>query len=285
MILVTGAAGFIGSCLVDAIEGPVISCDPAHDQMLTPDETLLWLAKTEGVCCVYHLGAISDTTETDAVLLTQNNITYSLQLLDLCIEKNIPFVYASSASVYGPVVGSQNESQLPAPINSYAISKTALDLFVTQKITLHPEAHIVGLRYFNVFGHNEHHKGSMASPVHKFTMQARETGKIKIFEGSANFRRDFIHIDDVVAMTLAAPNFKQSGIYNVGTGVARSFEDVANIIAKELNAEVVEIPFPSHLKGKYQAYTCSNNTKISTGGYIMPRLGLEEGIRKTLALI
>lgn len=285
MILVTGANGFIGGCLVESIDGPVISCDPTNDTMLTPDESLVWLKQTDCVSCVYHLGAISSTTETDAVLLSQNNVTYSLQLLQLCIEKNIPFVYASSASVYGPAEGTQKESQAPSPINSYAISKTALDLFVTQQINLNPDARIFGLRYFNVFGHEEHHKGDMASPVHKFTMQARETGEIKIFEGSENYRRDFVHIDDVVAMTLAAPNFKQSGIYNVGTGVARSFYDVAKIIAAETGAKIVEVPFPEHLKGKYQTHTCSDNYKISTNGYIMPRLGLEEGVRKTLPLI
>ena len=283
--MVTGADGFIGSCLIDKIEGPVVSCDPANPLMLTPDEALMRLAQKGDITCVYHLGAISSTTEIDSVKLTANNISFSLKLLDICIKRDIPFIYASSASVYGAVGGRQNEAQLSAPINAYAISKAALDLFVQQKIKINPRAHIVGLRYFNVFGHREHHKGDMASPVHKFTMEARETGEIKIFEGSSKFFRDFIHIDDVVAMTLAAPNFKASGIYNVGTGVARSFEDVAKIIAKETGAEIVEIPFPEHLKGKYQEHTCSNNHRISMGGYVLPRLGLEAGIRKTLALL
>lgn len=287
MKLITGAAGFIGKCLVEKsiIDGPVLSSDLADNNMLSPSAALDALLNTDDISAVFHLGAISSTTETDAVLLTENNIGYSLQLLEICIEKNIPFVYASSASVYGQSIGSQKESQPLAPVNSYAISKTALDLFVEQKITLNPTARIFGLRYFNVFGHHEHHKGDMASPVHKFTLQARETGKIKIFEGSNEYLRDFVHIDDVIAMTLAAPSLKQSGIYNVGTGVSRSFEDVAKIIAVETGAQIMEIPFPEHLKGKYQTYTCSDNTKITINGYTMPRMGLEEGIRKTIALI
>lgn len=286
MIIVTGANGFIGGCLTEALGESVISCDPTNDQMLTPEETLRWLRQAPHlVTCVYHMGAISSTTETDAVRLSDNNVTYSLKLLQICMERNIPFVYASSASVYGLAEGTQKEFQPTAPANSYAMSKTALDLFVTQQISLNPTARIFGLRYFNVFGHREHHKGDMASPVHKFTTQARETGKIKIFEGSENYRRDFVHIDDVISMTLAAPQFKQSGIYNVGTGVARSFYDVAKIIAAETGAEIVEIPFPEHLKGRYQTHTCSDNYKISMNGYVLPRLGLEEGIRKTLELI
>jgi ADP-L-glycero-D-manno-heptose 6-epimerase len=285
MILVTGAAGFIGSCLLEAITEPTVCADPAGYNMLAPEEAIAELQSSKDISCVYHLGAISSTTETNSVKLTENNILYSLRILEVCIIKQIPFIYASSASVYGAATGIQSESQLLAPINAYASSKSALDYFVQLKIDSHPDAHIIGLRYFNVFGHREHHKGDMASPVHKFTIQGRKTGKIKIFEGSSEFQRDFIHIDDVVAMTLAAPNLKSSGIYNVGTGAARSFQDVAEIIAAATGAVIEEIPFPQHLKGKYQKYTCSDNHKISMAGYNEPRQSLEEGIRKTLALI
>ncbi len=285
MILVTGAAGFIGSCLLEATTEPTVCADPAGYSMLAPEEAIVELQSSKDISCVYHMGAISSTTETNSVKLTENNILYSLRILEVCIIKQIPFIYASSASVYGAATGIQSESQLLAPINAYASSKSALDYFVQLKIDSHPDAHIVGLRYFNVFGHREHHKGDMASPVHKFTIQGRKTGKIKIFEGSSDFQRDFVHIDDVVAMTLAAPNFKSSGIYNVGTGTARSFQDVAEIIAAETGAVIEEIPFPHHLKGKYQKYTCSDNHKISMAGYNESRQNLEEGIRKTLALI
>jgi len=285
MILITGAAGFIGSCLLEAIAEPTVCADPAGYNMLAPERAIVRLQNSKDISCVYHMGAISSTTETNSVKLTENNILYSLRILEICIAKQIPFIYASSASVYGAAAGIQSESQLLAPLNAYASSKSALDYFVQLKIDSHPDAHIVGLRYFNVFGHREYHKGDMASPVHKFTIQGRKTGKIKIFEGSSDFQRDFVHIDDVVTMTLAAPNFKSSGIYNVGTGTARSFQDVAEIIAAETGAVIEEIPFPPHLKGKYQKYTCSDNHKISIAGYNESRQNLEEGIRKTLALI
>ena len=286
MILVTGAAGFIGSCLVDQIGEKAICADPRDERMLTPDEALRRLDLPSDIEVVYHMGAISSTTETDMLSLTNNNIAYTLKLLYLCLEKDIPFVYASSASVYGAATGVQKEDQPQAPINGYAISKSTVDNFVHQIISLNPDAKIYGLRYFNVYGHREHHKGDMASPVHKFTLQARETGKIKIFSGSHNYLRDFVHIDDVVKMTIAASQFAQPGIYNVGTGVSRSFAEVAAIIASETGAEIEEIPFPEHLKGRYQTHTCSDNSKISKiGGYTQERHDLERGIKKAVAKI
>jgi len=286
MILVTGAAGFIGQSLVDHLGTRAVICaDPSDSNMLTPEEALRRLEFTDDITVVYHMGAISSTTETNMLALTENNVAYSLKLLYLCLDKDIPFVYASSASVYGAATGTQREDQPHAPINGYAISKSTFDNFTHQIISLYPDAKVYGLRYFNVYGHHEHHKGNMASPVHKFTMQARDTGKIQIFEGSENYLRDFINIEDVVKITIEASNLAQAGVYNVGTGVARSFLDVAKIIAAETGAEIEEIPFPNHLKGRYQTHTCSDNTKIADNGYTHPRLDLETGIKNTLALI
>jgi len=284
MILITGAAGFIGSCLVDSFgDEDVISCDVARKEMLTPEECVLFLKNpTHPVNAVYHLGAISSTTTRDVVKLTDNNIRFSAELMELCITRGIPFIYASSASVYGLANTMQKETDSVAPLNYYAISKTAFDMYALQKMKDHPSSHIIGLRYFNVYGHREHDKGDQASPVHKFITQARSTGEIKIFEGSDDFLRDFVYIDDVVSITRHAPKLRQNGIYNVGTGVARSFKAVAAIIARACGADIVEIPFPEHLKNKYQTYTCSDNTKITSAGYIMPRLGLEAGIKKVL---
>tara|TARA_R110002110_G_scaffold225957_2_gene440114 strand:- start:34821 stop:35588 length:768 start_codon:yes stop_codon:yes gene_type:complete len=252
--------------------------------MLTPTQCLRFI-KDNDVRVVYHLGAISSTTVSDTAKVAKNNILFSTQLLELCVANSIPFIYASSASTYGSIHGPHREWQPLKPINYYAISKTAFDLLAKQKIVDNPDARIVGLRYFNVYGHREHHKGDMASPVHKFIQQARKTGEIKIFAGSDGFKRDFIHISDVVAITKAASTFSsaQSGIYNVGTGIARTFEDVAQIIGTATGAKIVEIPFPDHLVGKYQRHTQSDNKKLSDrGGYTDDRLTLEEGIRETL---
>jgi len=281
-ILITGAAGFIGSCLVDTFPADqLLLCDPRDDKMLNPDAAVGAIGDG-AVTAVYHMGAISSTTVTDLVKVTQENILFSSRLLEACLEKNIPFVYASSASVYGTIVGPHREWQPMKPVNYYAITKTAFDMMVRQKIKDMPTARIVGLRYFNVYGHREHHKGDMASPVHKFIHQAMESKQIQIFEGSDGYHRDFVHIEDVVKMTKAAVDF-ESDIYNVGTGIPRSFLDVANIIAKKLDAQVVEIPFPEHLKGKYQRNTQSDNEKITQAGYSTIRISLEEGIEKVLA--
>jgi ADP-L-glycero-D-manno-heptose 6-epimerase len=281
-ILITGAAGFIGSCLVDTFPADqLLLCDPRDDKMLNPDAAVGAIADG-AVTAVYHMGAISSTTVTDLVKVTQENILFSSRLLEACLEKNIPFVYASSASVYGTIVGPHREWQPMKPVNYYAITKTAFDMMVRQKIKDIPTARIVGLRYFNVYGHREDHKGDMASPVHKFIHQAMENKQIQIFEGSDGYHRDFVHIEDVVKMTKAAVDF-ESDIYNVGTGIPRSFLDVANIIAKKLDAQVVEIPFPEHLKGKYQRNTQSDNEKITHAGYSTIRISLEEGIEKVLA--
>jgi len=286
MIVVTGAAGFIGSCLAECLEEDILCCDPADSQMLTPTACLEYL-KNNDVACVYHLGAISQTTVTDAAAVVKNNVLFSSQLLEACIKKNIPFVYASSASVYGTIEGPHREEQELAPVNYYAISKAAFDMIALQKIKDNPAARIVGLRYFNVYGHREHNKDDMASPVHKFIQQARLEGEIRIFEGSDGFKRDFVHIEDVVAMTKAAASLDASlsGIYNVGSGLPRSFREVAEIVAQHLNAKIVEIPFPAHLEGKYQCHTQSDNTKLSAAGYPRVRISLEDGIRKVLKRI
>ena len=280
-VIVTGAAGFIGSHLKTqlGLTKSVICCDPASDEMMEPHICLNTLQdKSLDIECVYHLGAISSTTETDIGKLTENNIKLSAVLMDICIERGIPLVYASSASVYGLGTNGFIEDVQPTPLNYYAISKTVVDMYAQQKIQDNPEAKIFGLRYFNVYGNGEEHKQDMASPVHKFLNQARHNGQIKVFEGSDSFLRDFVHVSDVVSMTIAASEFAVPGIYNVGTGISRSFQDVASIVAKLTGASIKEVDFPAHLKGKYQAFTQSDNTKINFNGYAQPRLALEEGI-------
>lgn len=280
VVCITGAKGFIGSHLYKLHDTTcqILCCDPRDSKMIDPKQ-LINVLKRNSPNVIYHLGAISSTTETNIEKISTNNIQFSCELLEYCIKESIPFVYASSASVYG--LGSEGfcESAKESPLNYYAISKTSLDMFVKQKIIDHPEATIVGLRYFNVYGQNEHHKGDMASPIHKFIIQAK-SGEIKVFEGSEKYLRDFVYVGDVAKITKESVNFK-SGIYNVGTGNPRSFLEVAEIISKETGAQIKTMPFPKHLKGKYQSYTCSDNRKINTFCDI-ERISLESGIKQVM---
>ena len=278
-VAITGGTGFIGSNLATLFDNPTI-CDVKHrgvPDVFTPQELLDMIHVGSEIDAIYHLGAISSTTETNTGALASSNIMFSCQLLEACISRNIPFVYASSASVYGLGELGFSEDSPTNPLNYYAISKVAFDMFVKQKILDHPHAKIIGLRYFNVYGHNEDHKLDMASPVHKFFEQAK-SGKIKVFEGSVAFLRDFVHVSDAAEITKAAAGF-MPGIYNVGTGGARSFLDVAKIISSLTGAEIEEIPFPRHLAGKYQDFTCSDNDEINMF-YRRDRISLEDGIRK-----
>lgn len=279
MICITGASGFIGSHLLRLLGATdVICCDPRDPSMTQPGNLLEQLNKTPP-SIVYHLGAISSTTETNTHLISVNNIAFSCELLEFCINRSIPFVYASSASVYGLAGLGFKESIRSDPMNYYAISKACFDDIVLQKIADNPKSKIFGMRYFNVYGNGEGHKGDMASPIHKFIRQS-ELEEIKVFKGSENFLRDFVHVRDVVRITSAAHTFKP-GIYNVGTGRARSFLEVAKAISNVTGAKVVEIPFPEHLVGKYQDYTCANNQKIDLF-YFHERLTLEEGIAEVI---
>ena len=278
-VAITGGTGFIGSNLAELFDEPVI-CDiesRGNPDVVGPQKLLALLADGYHFDAVYHLGAISSTTETNTAALASNNVMLSCQLLEQCISRNIPFVYASSASAYGLGELGFSEDSPTNPLNYYAISKVAFDMFAKQKMLDYPTAKITGLRYFNVYGHNEDHKTDMASPVHKFLEQSK-SGKIKVFEGSEKFLRDFVHVSDAASITKSAANFLP-GIYNVGTGRARSFLDVAEIISSLTGAEIEKIPFPSHLIGKYQDFTCSDNDEINNF-YCSSRLTIEDGIRK-----
>jgi len=278
--LVTGAAGFIGSNLVDRLDEKAFYCDPRDKSMIHPENCCNFLKNSGKIEAVFHLGAISSTTVTDIIALTKQNILFSSELLTTCIEMNIPFVYASSASVYGLGKNGFSEDAPMTPINYYAVSKSVFDMYTLQKIQDNPAAHIIGLRYFNVYGRNESHKQDMASPVHKFINQAKSTKKINIFSGSENYIRDFVHVSDAVSITMSALNFNTSGIYNVGTGTKRSFLDVANIVSNLTKATIMEVPFPNHLRGKYQEFTCSDNEKINSIGHPSARISLEDGIQE-----
>mgnify|MGYP003133955230 CR=1 FL=1 len=279
--LVTGADGFIGARIHERLSKffSVIGWDKTFHHR----QHLFSRAPAEPTT-VIHLGAISSTTETDTRKLADWNILSSCEILEWCVENDVPFVYASSASVYGHGREGFHEEAPLDPLNYYAVSKAAFDMFVAQKIKDNPKAKIYGLRYFNVYGATEGGKGNMASPVYKFIDQAKKTGRIDVFKGSEDFKRDFINIKDVIDITIAAKHFPASGFYNVGTGVPRSFMDVAKIVSSLTGAKINEIPFPEHLIGKYQKFTSSNNTKLlnalNASEHNSNFLTLEQGIAK-----
>jgi ADP-L-glycero-D-manno-heptose 6-epimerase len=198
---------------------------------------------------IIHQGAISSTTETNINKIHSWNVDYSLLLFEHAIQYGIPVKYASSASVYG------NQQGIFNPLNYYAISKLQVDYWVIDN--LDKFSSIQGFRYFNVYGDGEEDKGDQASPVSKFTKQIKETGKLKLFEGSDNFLRDFICVNDVVKIVLC--NNKPSGVYDLGTSKPVSFQYVAECVSEKYNGEIEYVPFPDHLKGKYQDYTCAKN--------------------------
>ena len=275
--IVTGANGFIGKNLCEALGPDVKTCDVVG-KFDIPSSKLKEAIMDIQPECVFHLGAISSTTESDIFKICENNILLSTKLFNVCSNLNIPLVYASSASIYGEGTQGFQEHVMTTPMNYYAISKDCFDRFVTKKVKDNPRLQVVGLRYFNVYGHNEDSKKDMASPVHKFLKSASKTKTIKLFKGSEKFYRDFVDIRDVVSLTVESQKFK-SGIYNIGSGKARTFLEVAKIIKNLTNADIQYIDFPKHLEGKYQNYTCSDNGKINKVAKQKSRFSLAEGIR------
>lgn len=240
MNIVTGYKGFIGSHVFSRLEN-------AHGVGMSDCYTFLdEFDKWKDVECVYHLGAISDTTCTDVEKIYKYNVAYTLRLFEKCIEHKIPVKYASSASVYG------NQIKKINPLNQYSLSKAIIDYWVEENKNRF--SFIQGFRFFNVYGNNEDHKGSQASPLTQFRKQA-ETGVIKIFEGSDNCVRDFICVEDVCEIILH--NNHVSGIYDLGTSKPISFLKVAKLIQKKFGGTIQEIPFPKHLFNRYQFYTCA----------------------------
>jgi len=242
MIIVTGSRGFIGKNFLKKINEPIIEVEQ--------DDAYKFISgfdKWDQVSLILHQGAISSTTETNIRTLYHHNVAFSLFLFEKAIQYQIPIKYASSASVYGNTKGQIN------PLNYYAITKLQMDYYVQDNIDKF--SLVQGFRYFNVYGDGEDAKGDQASPVSKFTKQIKETGKLKLFEGSDKFLRDFVCVNDVVDIVLN--NNSPSGIYDLGTSNPVSFQYVAECVSKKYDGEIEYIPFPEHLKGKYQDYTCA----------------------------
>jgi ADP-L-glycero-D-manno-heptose 6-epimerase len=306
MIVVTGAAGFIGSNLVMGLNAKgasdILAVDDLSDgtkfrnlaeaeiaDYLDKDE---FLARVEGnglpqISAVFHQGACSTTTEWNGKFMMDVNYRYSKLLLHFCQARGIPYFYASSASVYGMgTQGFREERACERPLNMYAYSKFVFDQYVRRQ-TL--DAQVVGLRYFNVYGPREQHKGGMASTAFHFNNQIRADGECRLFTGSDGYgdgeqRRDFIHVDDVVAMNLwfwEHPD--KSGIFNCGTGRAQPFNDVARaVIDWHGKGAIKYVPFPDNLVGRYQSYTQADLTRLRGAGYDRPFLTVEQGVKRYL---
>lgn len=318
-IVVTGAAGFIGSNLVKALnhqgEYDIIAVDhliPAEKFLnlvdceiadyFDKDEFLTRLIQGQlgKIQAILHQGACSDTMETNGQFMIQNNFRYSQELLSYCQQNRIPFLYASSAAVYGSSQIFREERQFENPLNIYGYSKFLFDQVVRQRLD-NLTAPVIGFRYFNVYGPRESHKGRMASVAFHHFNQYNEHRKVTLFSGWAGYesgcqQRDFISIEDVIKINLHFLNQPQSGIYNVGTGRAQTFNEVALAVINTLRqkqgldplslSELVKqglleyMPFPDVLKGKYQSYTQADIQRLRAAGYQAPFLTVAEGVAR-----
>ena len=307
MIVITGAAGFIGSALVWRLnqrgENNIIIVDElgkdekwknlvALDfQDFINKDTFIEKIDTDlnfKIDAIIHMGANSSTTEKDADHLLNNNFEYTKKLALYCINKNIRFIYASSAATYGDgSLGFDDNNEMCKklhPLNMYGYSKNLFDVWALKKNMLDK---IAGIKYFNVYGPNEYHKGDMRSVVNKAFAQIKETGKVKLFKSrKKNYKdgeqkRDFIYIKDVVDMTLFFLDHKdKNGLFNVGSGKARTWNDLVTALFKALGKPVnIEyIDLPDHLIDKYQYFTEAKLDKIIKAGYAHKLSSLEEGV-------
>jgi ADP-L-glycero-D-manno-heptose 6-epimerase len=309
MIIVTGGAGFIGSNLIKALNERGISNILLVDNLangrkmhniadlniadyMDKSEFLANIAQPKffgTVQAVFHQGACSATTEWDGQYVMKNNYDYSKQLLQACVSYNIPFIYASSASVYGNGEhGFSVDRACEHPINMYAYSKFQFDQYV-RSILPETKSQIVGLRYFNVYGQREQHKGSMSSTAYHFNQQVIADNEVRLFAGCDGYgdgeqQRDFIHVDDVVAVNCwFLDNPEQRGIFNVGTGRAEPFNAMANAVLDWHKKGVIRyIPFPDHLKGAYQSFTQADISGLRAAGYECEFLTVEQGVKRYL---
>ncbi len=310
MIVITGGAGFIGSAMLWELNRH------GHDDIIIVDDlgstttgkwkNLSGLSFTDFIhknkflsllaenrfpetSTVIHMGAISATTETDASLLMENNYNYSKELALLCASQNIRFIYASSAATYGSGDSGYNDEEENLkqlrPLNMYGYSKQLFDLWALKTGILRQT---VGLKFFNVFGPNEYHKDDMCSVVFKAFHQIKENGTVQLFESHrSDYRhgeqmRDFIYIKDCTALMLwLIENRSVNGVFNLGTGQARSFNDLvaATFSALDLKPEIRYIPMPETLRDKYQYFTRAEMGKLRSYGYTRPMTSLEDGVK------
>ena len=303
-IIVTGGAGMIGSNIIkglnDGGKNDIIVVDNLKDGQKFWNLTELNISdyfdkidfldkvrnkkEFENVEAVFHKGACSVTTEWDGQYMMENNYGYSKMLLHYCLERKIPFFYASSAAIYGDGSVFIEKPINENPINIYGYSKYLFDQYVRQNKTSF-ESQVVGFRYFNVYGPQEQHKGSMASVAFHLNNQIQAGENPKLFEGSGGYgdgeqRRDFIYVSDAVNINLWMMEHPEvMGIFNIGTGKSQTFNEVAESVIKyHGKGEIEYIPFPNHLKGSYQSFTEADLTKLRATGYDGSFNTVQEGI-------
>ena len=313
MIVVTGGAGFIGSNLLSALESrgetETLVCDRLGEGLkwqnlaarkisaIVPPERLFDFLKgiEEAVEVIFHMGAISDTTETDAGLLVENNYLFSLDLWEWCAANNVRLIYASSAATYGDGAQGFDDDGSPEalgrlrPLNAYGWSKHLFDQRIAHMrmngFGMPPQS--VGLKFFNVYGPNEAHKGSQRSVVHQAWGQITDHGRVRLFRshnpdyGDGEQLRDFICVDDCIAAMLWFLDHREvSGLFNLGTGKARTFLDLVNAVFVSMNREpdIQFIDTPEPIRVRYQYYTCAKMERLRDVGFDFPFTPLEDGI-------
>ena len=317
-MIVSGAAGFIGSRLVAGLNRRGMTNVIAVDNLAHADkfrnladceiadyvdhaDFIAHLERFEGeVAAVFHQGACSDTMESDGRYMLENNYEFSKRLLHWCQEEEVPFLYASSASVYGAGPEFREERRCEKPLNVYGYSKFLFDQYV-RRLLAERTSQIAGLRYFNVYGPNEQHKGRMASVAFHAYHQLLAGGKVKLFVGSGGYgngeqKRDFVYVDDVVEVNLwLLENPAVSGVFNCGTGRAQTFNELASAVInvtqgtrfspKELAARglIEYIPFPPGLVEKYQSFTQADLTQLRAAGYKREFNTVEAGVAAYMA--
>ncbi|MBF0145722.1 MAG: ADP-glyceromanno-heptose 6-epimerase [Magnetococcales bacterium] len=309
MIIVTGGAGFIGANIVAALNHLgrtrilIVDNLEKSDKFLNlrdlrffdyQDKREFREALRQGrwqnipITAILHQGACSDTMEYDGRYMMDNNYQYSKELFHFAVARKIPFVYASSAATYGDSSRFAEHPDNENPLNIYGYSKLLFDRYVAQNME-GVESTVAGLRYFNVYGPREGHKGRMASMVHQLHEQIRRTGRARLFAGSGGYgngeqRRDFIHVADVAAINLALAEQSEPvrGVFNVGTGVSRSFNDIVASLYQAMNKtpEPIEyVPMPEGLAAKYQNFTEADISKLlAIRGLEVRPASLEQGV-------
>lgn len=318
-IIITGGLGFIGSNLVAKLEQEgyqnIIIADTFGSEdkwkniakrsnvidIVSPDSLFQTLDTiSTNLLSVVHLGAISSTTETDVDNIRETNHKLSVNLYEWCVSHSIQFIYASSASVYGALdIFEDSDNPLDVrelrPLNAYGWSKKTVDYYIANKGGfINPKSKTVALRFFNVYGPNEYHKGSQSSVVYHFFNQIEQIGKVELFKSTTEKiedgeqKRDFVYVTDCATLICwLIKNQHVSGIFNVGTGHARSFNEVAITIFEELqkaiNIEYIEMP--KIIQKHYQNFTVADIKKLKGNGYPYNFRSLEEGIKDYLSIL
>jgi len=319
VIIVTGGAGFIGSNLIQQLnragERNILLVDNFAPAPNLTGPKFLNLAGAEfadymdkrdfraalksgdfentKIRAILHQGACSNTLEDDGRYMMDNNFTYSKELLHFALDRKIPLVYASTAAVYGASTDFTEEPKNEHPLNVYGYSKLVFDNYV-RRLSPEMKSTVVGLRYFNVYGPREQHKGRMASVIHHFARQLKDTGSIRMFEASGGYangeqRRDFVFVKDLCRINMFfagllpdSPRKPIQAVVNAGTGEARTFKAVAEALMQVHGQGKIEyIPFPGDLKNRYQHYTQADISGLRAAGYTAAFTPLEDGVKQT----